>query len=397
MKKIGLVPKLIIGIIIGILAGSFLPPVVIRIMVTFSSIFSSFLQFVIPLMIIGFVVMGIAELSTGAGKLLGITTGIAYGSTIIAGSIALIVASSLFPHFIGSESVGAVGGAANEALTSLFTIPLAPMLDVTSAIVFAFMMGLCISYMRSKKDNVVLYDVFTEFNKIIVNVLSAVIIPLLPFYIAGTFANMAYTGEIMGVLSVFWKVFLVVLILHLIYVCCLFTVAGTLGKKNPLRLIKNQIPGYVTAVGTQSSAATIPVNVECAEKNGVTKQIRDFVVPLCATIHLAGSMITITCCATAVLMMHGMPHNFSVMLPFIMTLGIAMVAAPGAPGGAIMSALPFLPMIGIATESPLASLMIALYITQDSFGTAANVSGDNAIAVIVDTIYSKLIKKHSVN
>jgi len=173
----------------------------------------------------------------------------------------------------------------------------------------------------------------------------------------------------------------------------MFFVAGAYGGKNPIQLMKNQIPGYLTAVGTQSSAATIPVNVTCAEKNGVSKQIRDFVVPLCATIHLAGSMISITCFTVAVLMMNGMPHGLSVILPYIAMLGVAMVAAPGAPGGAIMSALPFLPMVGIPSDGGLASLMIALYLTQDSFGTAANISGDNAIAVIVDKINSKLSGK----
>lgn len=164
-------------------------------------------------------------------------------------------------------------------------------------------------------------------------------------------------------------------------------------EKNPFQLLKNQIPGYITALGTQSSAATIPVNVECAKNNGVSEEIRDFVVPLCATIHMAGSIITITSCVTAVLMINNMAHSLSIMLPFIMTLGVTMVAAPGAPGGAIMSALPFLGMVGIVSTGPLGTMLIALYITQDSFGTAANVSGDNAIAVIVDTIYHKYIKK----
>ncbi len=159
--------------------------------------------------------------------------------------------------------------------------------------------------------------------------------------------------------------------------------------------VKNQVPGYLTAIGTQSSAATIPVNVGCAEKNGVSKQIREFVVPLCATIHLSGSMISITGFTTAVLMMNGMPHGIGVLFPYIAMLGIAMVAAPGAPGGAIMSALPFLPMVGIPSDGGLASLMIALYLTQDSFGTACNVSGDNAIAVVVDKINDGMSKKEA--
>lgn len=391
-KKIGLVPKLILGIIVGIVIGTYCPAPVIKVLVTISGLFSSFLSFVIPFIIIGFVTAGIADLATGAGKLLGITTAIAYGSTLVAGSLAFAVASTLFPKFITSSVASKIGDPSAGQLSAIFSIPLEPMVDVTASIVFAFMMGLGISALRNKGKGEVLYKFFNDFQEIVTATLSAVIIPLLPLYIAGTFANIAYAGQVWSILGVFWKVFVTVIPLHLIYITCQFVLAGAIGKKNPFEMIKNQIPGYLTAIGTQSSAATIPVNVECAEKNGVSKQIREFVVPLCATIHLSGSMISITCFTTAVLMMNNMPHGINVLFPYIAMLGIAMVAAPGAPGGAIMSALPFLPMVGIPSEGGLASLMIALYLTQDSFGTACNVSGDNAIAVIVDTINNKLFK-----
>lgn len=391
-KKLGLVPKLIMGIIVGIIIGSYCPAPVIQVLVTISGLFSSFLSFVIPFIIIGFVTAGIADLATGAGKLLGITTGIAYGSTLIAGTLAFTVASALFPKFINAEVASQIGDPSAGQLSAIFSIPLEPMVDVTAAIVFAFMMGLGISSLRNKGKGDVLYKFFNDFQDIVTATLSTVIIPLLPLYIAGTFANIAYAGQVWSILGVFWKVFVTVIPLHLIYITCQFILAGAIGKKNPFAMIKNQVPGYLTAIGTQSSAATIPVNVECAEKNGVSKQIREFVVPLCATIHLSGSMISITCFTTAVLMMNNMPHGIGVLFPYIAMLGIAMVAAPGAPGGAIMSALPFLPMVGIPSEGGLASLMIALYLTQDSFGTACNVSGDNAIAVIVDRINDIMFK-----
>ena len=391
-KKLGLVPKLIMGIIVGIIIGTYCPAPVIQVLVTISGLFSSFLSFVIPFIIIGFVTAGIADLATGAGKLLGITTGIAYGSTLVAGTIAFIVASTLFPNFINAEVASKIGDPSAGQLSAIFSIPLEPMVDVTAAIVFAFMMGLGISSLRNKGKGDVLYKFFNDFQDIVTATLGTIIIPLLPLYIAGTFANIAYAGQVWSILGVFWKVFVTVIPLHFIYLICQFSFAGAIGKKNPFTMLKNQVPGYLTAIGTQSSAATIPVNVECAEKNGVSKQIREFVVPLCATIHLSGSMISITCFTTAVLMMNNMPHNPGVIFPFIAMLGIAMVAAPGAPGGAIMSALPFLPMVGIPSEGGLASLMIALYLTQDSFGTACNVSGDNAIAVIVDRINDKLFK-----
>lgn len=392
-KKIGLVPKLIMGIIAGILIGSFAPEFLVKILVTASSLFSAFLKFVIPFIIIGFVTAGIADLATGAGKLLGFTTGIAYGSTIVAGTLAFIVASLIFPSFIDPNVASQIGDPEAGMLSPIFTIPLSPMVDVTAAIVFAFTMGLGISALRNKGKGKTLYNLFQEFQEIVTKVLSTIIIPLLPIYIAGTFANITYAGQVWSILSIFWRVYLVVIPLHIIYLIIQFTIAGAISGKNPIKMLKNQIPGYLTAVGTQSSAATIPVNVECAKNNGVSKEIREFCVPLCATIHLSGSIISVTSFAVAVLMMNGMDHGFETIIPFILMLGIAMVAAPGAPGGAIMSALPFLPMIGIPTDGGLASLMIALYLTQDSFGTAANVSGDNAIAAVVDHLNKKWSKK----
>lgn len=392
-KKIGLVPKLIIGIIAGILIGSFAPEFLVKVLVTASSLFSAFLKFVIPFIIIGFVTAGIADLATGAGKLLGVTTGIAYGSTIVAGTLAFIVASLIFPSFIDPSVASQIGDPEAGMLEPIFTIPLSPMVDVTAAIVFSFTMGLGISALRNNDKGEILYNLFQEFQEIITKVLSIIIIPLLPIYIAGTFANITYAGQVWNILSIFWRVYLVVIPLHIVYLIIQFTTAGFVTGKNPLKMLKNQIPGYLTAVGTQSSAATIPVNVECAKNNGVSKEIREFCVPLCATIHLSGSIISVTSFAAAVLMMNGMDHGFSTVFPFILMLGIAMVAAPGAPGGAIMSALPFLPMIGIPSDGGLASLMIALYLTQDSFGTAANVSGDNAIAAVVDHLNKKWSKK----
>ena len=392
-KNIGLVPKLIIGIIAGILIGSFAPEFLVKVLVTASSLFSAFLKFVIPFIIIGFVTAGIADLATGAGKLLGVTTGIAYGSTIVAGTLAFIVASLIFPSFIDPSVASQIGDPEAGMLEPIFTIPLSPMVDVTAAIVFSFTMGLGISALRNNDKGEILYNLFQEFQEIITKVLSTIIIPLLPIYIAGTFANITYAGQVWNILSIFWRVYLVVIPLHIVYLIIQFTTAGFVTGKNPLKMLKNQIPGYLTAVGTQSSAATIPVNVECAKNNGVSKEIREFCVPLCATIHLSGSIISVTSFAVAVLMMNGMDHGFSTVFPFILMLGIAMVAAPGAPGGAIMSALPFLPMIGIPSDGGLASLMIALYLTQDSFGTAANVSGDNAIAAVVDHLNKKWSKK----
>ena len=398
-QKLGLVPKLIIAIVLGILIWQFLPEGFCRLVVTLSGLFSTFLKFVIPLMILAYVTMGIADLSQGAGKLLLITVAIAYGSTLIAGTASFLVADNLFPSFMSAGALEQIAATADASLSSYFSISLEPILDTLSAVALAFVLGLCLSTMRGKELGNSLYNGIGDFSKIIDKVLHTVISPLLPLYICGTFVDMTKSGKTFAILSILWKVFLVVIIMHLICIAIQFCIAGAVSKKNPLTLIKNQIPGYTTALGTQSSAATIPVNLQCAETDGVCEQIRNFVVPLCANIHMAGSMITITACATAVCLMNQLPISLSTVVPFIMTLGIAMVASPGAPGGSIMTALPFLYMIFGAEagdpNGPICAIMVALYITQDSFGTACNVSGDNAIGVIVDTIYHKFIVKEA--
>jgi Na+/H+-dicarboxylate symporter len=395
-NKIGLVPKLIIAIILGILIGQFLPEAICRVVVTASGIFSTFLKFIIPLMIVAYVTMGIADLSQGAGKLLIITVAIAYASTLIAGAASYIVSSNLFPHFINEGVLEQIAATSDNSLSSYFSLSIPPLLDTLSAVVLAFVIGLCLSNMRGKEIGDALYNTMKDFSGIIDKVLHTAIIPLLPLYICGTFVDMTKSGKTFAILSVLWKVFLVVICMHLIYLALQFLLAGTISKKNPITLIKNQIPGYTTALGTQSSAATIPVNLQCAEADGVCEQIRNFVVPLCANIHMCGSMITITACATAVCLMNQLPISLGTVIPFIMTLGVAMVASPGAPGGSIMTALPFLYMIFGAEagdpNGPICAIMVALYITQDSFGTACNVSGDNAIGVIVNSIYEKWIK-----
>ena len=393
--KLGLIPKLILAIIIGIAFGSFMPEPFNRVVVTCSSIFSTFLSFIIPLMIVAYVTMGIANLRSGAGKLLIITVALSYFSTLVAGSASYLVSSSLFPSFMSEGALDQIAETADVSLSGYFSLSIPPLLDTLSAVTLAFVLGLCLSTMRGKTIGDTLYLAMEDFSAIIDKVLHTVIIPLLPLYICGTFTNMTYSGKTFAILSILWKVFLVVIAMHLIYICLQFLVAGAISKKNPVTLLKNQIPGYATAIGTQSSAATIPVNLECARKDGILEEIRNFVVPLCANIHMAGSMITITACATAVCLMYQLPISLATVVPFIMTLGIAMVASPGAPGGSIMTALPFLYMVFGAeagdVNGPICAIMVALYITQDSFGTACNVSGDNAIGTIVDTIYRKFI------
>lgn len=388
--KIGLLPRLIIAIILGVIIGNIAKsanlPIVIQLGATFNSIFGNFLGFAIPLIIIGFVVPGIADLGEGAGKTLALTALAAYVSTIIAGSFAFAVDKTIFPSFlkVGSIVLDNAANAEETMLSGLFTIEMPAIMGVMSALLISFIMGLGISVTKNQP----LKDVFHGFQDIIVKLVTNIIIPLLPFHVYGIFANMTYAGTVMEIMSVFIKVFVIIIVMHILIIVFQYFVAGTLAKKNPFKLIKNMLPAYFTAIGTQSSAATIPVTIESTKKNGVSDMIAEFVCPLCATIHLSGSTITLTSCAIAIMMLNGWEISFIKMFPFILMLGVTMVAAPGVPGGAVMAALGILESMLGFNEAMLA-LMIALYIAQDSFGTACNVTGDGAIAVFMDAITGK--------
>lgn len=381
MKKLGLLPKLVIGIVIGILIGATKIGILTRLLMTFSGIFGEFLNYIIPLLIIAFVAPGIAELGDKAGKLLGITAGLAYVSTVIAGTMAYLIATVVLPILVPS---GANIGTGGIEISAIFTLEIPPILPVMSALITAFLLGLGMAAIKSTH----MISLMKEFEGIISKVIDHIIIPLLPVYIAGIFANMAYTGEVMATMSVFGKVFLLVIAMHILIIVIQFIIAGSISSRNPFASIKNMLPAYFTAIGTQSSAATIPVTVASAKKNGVSDEVAEFAVPLCATIHLSGSTITITTCALAVMLIQGTTMGFGQIFPFILMLGVTMVAAPGVPGGAIMAALGLLSTMLGFTEAQL-GLMMALYIAQDSFGTACNVTGDAAIAMIVDRFAKK--------
>ncbi|MGL4790177.1 MAG: dicarboxylate/amino acid:cation symporter [Anaerotignaceae bacterium] len=389
-NKIGLLPRLAIAIVLGIVIGNIAKatnlPIIVELGATFNGIFGNLLGFSIPLIIIGFVVPGISDLGEGAGKTLALTAGIAYISTIVAGTLAFTVDSIVFPSIleVGSIVLEHAENAEETMLSGLFTIEMPAIMGVMSALLFSFLMGLGISITKNQP----LKDVFKGFQEIIIKLVTGIIIPLLPFHVYGIFANLTYAGTVMEIMTVFIKVFAIIIILHVVIILLQYFIAGTVAKKNPILLIKNMIPAYLTAIGTQSSAATIPVTVQCTKKNGISDKIAEFVCPLCATIHLSGSTITLTSCAIAIMLLNGWEVSFASILPFILMLGVTMVAAPGVPGGAVMAALGILEsMLGFNQE--MVALMIALYIAQDSFGTACNVTGDGAIAVFMDAITSK--------
>lgn len=379
MRRIGLLPRLIIGLVSGIIIG-YLCSVAgvewpVRLLATFNALFGAFLIYIIPFIILGYVAYGIADLQKDAGKLLLMTVIIAYASTVIAGLFAFGAATVLLPGMAGGR------GAENPEhalLTAFFTVEMPPLMGVMTALITAFVLGLGMAAIGSQT----MLSFMKEFEAIIGKVIHVIIIPLLPIHIGGIFANMTFSGQVWNTMAVFGQVFAVIIGMHLIFLAVQYTVAGAIAGRNPVRALRNMLPAYVTAIGTQSSAATIPVTLRCAKKN-VTDDVADFVIPLCATIHLSGSTITVTTCAMAIMFMTGMTPSFDQVMPFILMLGITMVAAPGVPGGAVMAALALLSSMLGFSEAQLA-LMIALYLTQDSFGTAANVTGDGAIALIIN-------------
>lgn len=374
-----LILKLIAGIVLGILCGLYAPHAVTQLLLTFKALFGQLLFFVIPLLILFFITSGIAALPRNSGKLLSKTLAIAYGSTIAAGTLAFIVASIVVPMLTSSAS--AAPSATGVSLTPFIEMNIPPVFSVMTALTLAFVFGLGIAATQAQQ----LKQVSDQGRDIIQLVLSKVIIPLLPLYIAGVFAQMAAAGTVFGTLKTFGVVLVLAIVLHWVWIISLYVIAGIKAGRSPLALIKNMLPAYFTALGTMSSAATIPVSLQATKANGVKPHVADFAVPLCATIHLSGSTITIVSCAVAVMAMQNnldIPSLFT-MLPFILMLGVVMLAAPGVPGGAVMSAVGLLgSMLGFGEAA--VALMIALYMAQDSFGTACNVTGDGAIAVLVD-------------
>lgn len=383
LSKIGLLPRIIIAIILGVLCGMFFPEWAVRCFVTFNSVFSHFLSFLIPLIILGLVTPAIADIGKGAGRLLLITALIAYADTIFSGYLSYFTGTTVFPSLIDrGQATQAIATA--EELEPFFTIEIPPLLDVMSALITAFVMGLGISFFESAN----LKKAFDEFREIIAKTIEVALIPILPLYIFSIFLKMSFTGQAWHIINVFIAIIGVIFVMHIFLLVLQYCIAGAVTGRNPFKALYNMLPAYFTALGTSSSAATIPVTLQQVKRNGVSDGIAGFVVPLCATIHLSGSAMKITACAVALIIMQGGSLAIGQFTGFILMLGVMMVAAPGVPGGAIMAALGVLQSIlGFTPEQQ--AVMIALYITMDSFGTACNVTGDGAIALVVDRIYDK--------
>lgn len=386
-KRIGLLPRVIIAMAIGVGIGMICPEWLSRLMATFNGIFSSYLGFLIPLIIIGFVTPAIIDIGNRAGRMLLATVVLAYLATILSGLFSYMCGTAIFPSLI-TETLP-LSAVENVSVSPWFTLEINPLCSVTTALVFAFLTGICDASLKTD----IIARGFREFRDVMEMGIRRSVIPLLPIYIFGIFMNMTVEGQVAIMLKTFFSIILIIFAIHVAVLVIQYIIASLFSRRNPFKMLWTMMPAYFTALGTQSSAATIPVTLRQTVKMGVSEDIASFVVPLCATIHLSGSTLKIVACALALMIMQGISPDFNLFLGFICMLGVTMVAAPGIPGGAIMAALGVLSSILGFTEQQCA-LMIALYIAMDSFGTACNVTGDGALATIIDSFFGKKTKKN---
>lgn len=387
--KAGLLIRILIAIALGIGAGFVFPDWAARLFATFNAIFSAFLGFIIPLLIVAFVAPAIAFIGRKAGAMLGVTVLIAYLMTLGSGMLAYLAGSLSFPPILQTgEYADVLAASAAADPQPFFTIEIQPLMPVMTALILAFVLGFgCAVVSRAETMRTWLVD----FRDIIELVILKVIVPLLPLYIFGIFLSMTVAGTVGTILLTFIKIIAIIFVLHVGLLIAQYCIAALFSRRNPFKALWTMMPAYFTALGTQSSAATIPVTLERTKKMGVDANVAGFVVPLCATIHMSGSTLKIVSCALALMIVHGMPYDAMTFLGFTAMLGVTIVAAPGVPGGAIMASLGILTSILGFSEADNA-MMIALYIAMDSFGTACNITGDGAIAQIVNRIFSHSLK-----
>lgn len=380
--RLPLLVRILLAIFLGIVLGRLMPLWLLGVFTTFNALFSSLLKFLIPLIIVGLVMPAIADIGRSAGRLLLLTVAIAYGSTVLSGLFSYSVSSSLFPGLISASEVAAVESATDAVAPPYFTLEIPPLLDVMSALVLAFIAGLGMAYLGLPR----MKGVADDFRTLVGRTIAVAVIPLLPLYIFGIFAEMTRSGRAWHIVVTFAAIIGIIFAMHLALLLLQFCFAGTIVRRNPLRLLATMLPAYFTALGTSSSAATIPVTLRQTVKMGVAEDVAGFTVPLCATIHMSGSCMKITACAVTLMLMQGLPFSTGMFVGFVLMLGVMMVASPGVPGGAIMASLGVLAsMLGFGEQDQ--ALMIALYIAMDSFGTACNVTGDGAIALIVNRLH----------
>ena len=378
MKKLlsSLPAKLLIGIVIGIVVGLVVPESVMAVLVPIKNIMGQLINFIVPLIVIGFIAPSITKLGSNASKLLGITLLLAYVSSVLAALLSMTAGYILIPIMNTASEAAEL-----KALPAdVFALEIPQIMGVMSALVFSVLIGLAAVWTKAKTITAIL----DEFQKIVLELVAKIVIPILPFFIACTFACLAYEGTITEQLPIFLKAVVIVLVGHFIWMAVLYLVAGAYSRKNPAEVFRHYGPAYITAVGTMSSAATLSVALKCAHKSRVLRRdMVDFGIPLFANIHLCGSVLTETFFVMIVhLILKGALPSVGTMIIFCVLLAVFAIGAPGVPGGTVMASLGIVTSIlGLGADGT--ALLLAIFAIQDSFGTACNVTGDGALTLIL--------------
>lgn len=381
-KKDNLIFKLVLGVIVGLGIGLYANEQVIGIVQTIKYILGQIISFTVPLIILGFIAPAITKMKSNASKMLGTMLTLAYVSSIGAAIFSMIAGFIIIPKMNIHPAVDDL----RKIPEIIFKLNIPPILSVMSALVFALFLGLAVVWTKSATTEKLL----DEFNNIMLSVVNRIVIPILPVFIASTFAGLAYEGGITRQLPVFLKVIVIVLIGHFIWLTLLYSIGGVVSKKNPINLLKHYGPAYLTAVGTMSSAATLPVALSCAKKSKTLHEdITNFAIPLGATVHLCGSVLTeVFFLMTVSQVLYNKLPTLGTMILFIFLLGIFAIGAPGVPGGTVMASLGIITSVLGFDDNGIA-LMLTIFALQDSFGTACNVTGDGALAMILNGIFKK--------
>lgn len=378
-----LVFKLILGIIIGIFVGRISGESAIIVINTIKRVMGDLIGYVVPLIILGFITPAIVSLKESAGKILSVTLAICYISSVGAATMSFLAGRAIIPKLNIASNVGA-GNAIPE---SIFKLSIDPIMPVMTALVTSILFGIAVIVTKSEGWE----NLLMELNKIILSIVNNFVIKILPVYIAATFATLSYEGAIISELPVFIKIILIVIVGHFIWMTLMYSIAGAISKTNPKEVFKHYLPAYLTAVGTMSSAATLPVALDCARKSEtLDPKIRDFAIPLCSNTHLCGSVLTeVFFVMTVSQIIYGKLPETSNMIVFIVLLGIFAIAAPGVPGGTVVASLGLITSI-LGFNDTGTALMLSIFALQDSFGTACNVTSDGAIALMVTGIFKKV-------
>ena len=387
MKKLfGSLPfRLILGIFVGVACGAVFSESVMKVVVTLQYIMGQLINFCVPLIIIGFIAPSITKLGANASRLLGVAVIIAYVSSICAAFMSMGAGYALIPHLSIDTSVANL----KELPDVVFQLDIPQIMSVMSALVLSVLLGLAATWTKSQR----IIDLLAEFQAVVLSIVSKVIIPVLPFYIATTFCNLSYEGMITRQLPAFLQIILIVMAGHYIWLAVLYLLAGAYSGKNPWEVVRHYGPAYLTAVGTMSSAATLAVALRCAGKSKVLREdMVSFGIPLFANIHLCGSVLTeVFFVMTISLLLYGALPSIGTMILFCLLLGIFAIGAPGVPGGTVMASLGLITGILLFDDAGTA-LMLAIFALQDSFGTACNVTGDGALTLML----TGYVEKHGI-